>query len=73
MELKLQDTDFSPVTIFFNFTCHFGQLADLILMIQDDDRAIHPKYFHVLISEGSNAIVEESLCGKKRARGEYFL
>jgi hypothetical protein len=60
------------VTIFFNFTYHFGQLADLILMIQDDDRAIHPKYFHVLISEGSNAIVEDSR-GKKRARGEDFL
>ena len=60
------------MTIFFNFTYHFGQLADLILMIQDDDRAIHPKYFHVLISEGSNAIAED-LRGKKRARGEDFL
>jgi len=41
-------------------------------MIQDEHRAIHPKYFYAPISEGSNAAVEDSR-GKKRARAEDFL
>jgi len=41
-------------------------------MIQDEHRAIHPKYFYAPISEGSNVAVEDSR-GKKRARAEDFL
>jgi hypothetical protein len=71
-ELKVKDANFSPVTIFFYFACSFGQLADFILMIQDEHRAIHPKYSYAHISEGSDAIVED-LRGKKRARAKDFL
>ena len=54
------------MTIFF---ISLGQLAYFILIIQDEHCAIHPKYFHALIYEGSNAIVEY-LRAKKRARAQ---
>ena len=58
-ELKVKDTNFSPVTIFLLPVLLFDWL---IFMAQDEHRAIHPKYFYAQISEGpSTAAVEDFL------------
>jgi len=66
-DLKVKDANFSPVCCL-----SFLSSPKLNLFLQDEHRAIHPKYFRSEPVDGPPAQIEETR-GKKRARAEDFL
>ena len=68
-DLKVKNPNFSPVCCFILLVL---RICLMEFILQEEVRAIHPKYFCSEPGDGPPAPLEESR-GKKRARAEDFL